>query len=221
MGEELRQFRRQLREELLARRSALLPAARAAAAAAVCDFLEALAPELPDGPLAFYWPIREEIDIRPFASREAARGRLLALPVIVAKKAPLQFRRWFPGVPMTSGIWDIPIPAPDEPLFPATVIVPLVGWDRAGFRLGYGGGYYDRTLAQLRPRPLVIGIGFAFARLADIQPQPHDQRLDLAVCEEGIERFTVTARSMGAEVVACASPPCLAHEIDPAFRDLG
>lgn len=213
---ELRHRRRRLREELLARRAGLDAAAREAAGTEVRRHLAALLPVLPAGPVAFYWPIREEIDLRPLARRLVASGRTLALPVIVEKKAPMVFRRWSPEVPMTTGVWDIPIPQPDERVTPRIVLLPVVGVDREGYRLGYGGGYYDRTLPTIRPRPLVVGIGYAHARIAGIDPRPHDQRLDMLVTEAGVERFGESG-----EETQCASPPCFAREIDPAFRDIG
>lgn len=207
---ELRAWRRQLRAELLARRAMLDAAARAAAQAAVVRHLELLEPVLPPGPLAFYWPIRGEIDLRPFVAGLVARGRIAALPVIVGRPAPMVFRRWSPEVPMCTGVWDIPVPAVDTRVTPRIILLPLLGFDRAGYRLGYGGGYYDRTLPTIRPRPLLIGIGFALSRVDTIRPQPHDQRLDLVVTEAGVQHFDDAD-----DVVECASPPCLAREIDP------
>lgn len=210
--DDLRAWRRSLRETMLARRAALDEASRRAAETAVLRHLEALLPVLPPGPLSFTWPIREEIDLRPFAAGLVGRGGIVALPVIVRKNAPMVFRRWTPETPMTTGVWGIPVPEPDERVVPRVVLLPVVAVDREGYRLGYGGGYFDRTLPTIRPRPLVIGIGHAFARIDSIRPQPHDQRLDLLVTEEGIERFGDDAAD-----AECASPPCLAREIDPDF----
>ena len=98
----------------------------------------------------------------------------MALPVVVEKNAPVQFWRWWPEAAMTRGLFNIPIPVEREVVAPDVLIVPLVGFDRAGYRLGYGGGYYDRTLAASHPRPRTIGIGFAEMELDTIYPQPHD-----------------------------------------------
>jgi len=181
-------WRRRKRAELLARRQTLAEDERRAIATRILARLETLVPRL-EGPLALYWPIRGEVDLRGFAERLAAAGMELALPVVLARDAPMEFWRWRPGAAMREGIWKIPVPAARGPLRPRTVFLPLVGFDVAGHRLGYGGGCYDRTLAVLRPRPRLIGIGYGFSRLATIHPEPHDQRLDLVVTERGIERF--------------------------------
>jgi len=206
--------RRQQRAELLARRRALAEEERRAIATRILAYLEDLRPAL-EGPLALYWPIRGEVDLRGFAEGLAMAGTELALPVIVTRNAPMEFWRWAPGMAMREGIWKIPIPAERAPLLPRTLLLPLVGFDAAGYRLGYGGGYYDRTLAVLRPRPRLIGIGYGFSRLATIHPEPHDQRLDLVVTEQGIERFPAEE-----EPVRCASPPCFGEDVDPAWMGL-
>ena len=213
MTDELRRFRRALREQLLARRSALAESQRAAAQAAVVAQLRRLVPLLPPGPLAFYWPIRGEIDLRPFAAELVAAGRVVALPVILAAKTPMIFRQWTPQTPMQRGVWDIPVPEPDERVSPRVVILPVVGVDQEGYRLGYGGGYYDRTLPTLTPPPLRIGVGYAFARIATIQPQPHDQRLDLLVNEAGIAWFLRDASSD-----ECSLPSTLVPGTDNKLR---
>jgi 5-formyltetrahydrofolate cyclo-ligase len=100
------------------------------------------------------------------------------LPVVVEKAQPLIFRPWSPGVAMANGVWNIPIPAEGNPVYPDTLLVPLVGFDGKNYRLGYGGGFYDRTIAAMPRRPRTIGIGFACGRLRSIFPQPHDVPLD-------------------------------------------
>jgi 5-formyltetrahydrofolate cyclo-ligase len=111
----------------------------------------------------------------------------VALPVIVRKSAPVEFWRWHPGIPMQRGFWNIPIPRERAALVPDALIVPLVGFDSACFRLGYGGGYYDRTLAAATPRPYTIGVAHADAKLRTIHPQPHDIPMNLIVTD----RFTL------------------------------
>jgi 5-formyltetrahydrofolate cyclo-ligase len=96
----------------------------------------------------------------------------------------LIFWPWWPGAPMTQGVWSIPIPADGEPVQPDTLLVPLVGFDSENYRLGYGGGFYDRTIAAMPSRPRTIGIGFACARLATIYPQPYDIPMDEVVTDE-------------------------------------
>ncbi|MDO5706472.1 MAG: 5-formyltetrahydrofolate cyclo-ligase [Paracoccus sp. (in: a-proteobacteria)] len=114
------------------------------------------------------------------------RGAQVVLPVVQTPHAPLIFRRWTPDCRMVQGFWKIPVPADGPAMVPDVVLSPVVGWDDAGFRLGYGGGYYDRTLAALRPRPVVIGVGLQAARVATIFPQPHDIAMDVIVTETGV-----------------------------------
>jgi 5-formyltetrahydrofolate cyclo-ligase len=134
-----------------------------------------------------YWPIKGEPDLRPLLAALHAEVALVALPLVEVKAAPLVFRRWTPETRMVRGDWNIPVPPPDaEAVIPEISLAPVVGWTAEGFRLGYGGGYFDRTLAALSPRPFTIGIGFQSAHLATIYPQPHDIALDAIVTEAGI-----------------------------------
>ena len=102
------------------------------------------------------------------------------------KASPLQFRAWWPGAPMTKGVYDIPIPDGTALVVPDAAIVPMNGFDAQGYRLGYGGGYFDRTLDATHPPPLAIGVAFEFAGLPSIRPQPHDVPMDFVVTEAGI-----------------------------------
>jgi 5-formyltetrahydrofolate cyclo-ligase len=161
--------------------------ARAAASAAIAAARAARFPPGGFAVLAGYWPIRGEFDPRPYLRRVIAAGGAAALPVARRPAGPLEFRLWTPGAPMTAGLWDIPHPTDGTPVVPSALLIPLVGFDGAGHRLGNGGGYYDRTLAALTPRPLAIGVGFELGRLASIAPQPHDQAMDAIVTEAGIQ----------------------------------
>lgn len=138
--------------------------------------------------VAICWPYRNEYDARHLAARLRRAGATIALPVVVAPREPLQFRAWTPGMPMAPGPLGIPHPARGEPLTPTAVILPMAGFDDDGYRLGYGGGYFDRTLAALPQRPLVIGVAHEFARLPTIHPQSHDIPVDYVVTEAGIYR---------------------------------
>jgi 5,10-methenyltetrahydrofolate synthetase len=137
--------------------------------------------------LSGYWPIKGEPDLRPVLAELHRAGVIIALPVVETRAAPLVFRRWTPETKLVRGDWNIPVPPPEaESLIPDIALAPCLGWDDACYRLGWGGGYYDRTLAALRSRPRTIGIALCAARLGTIYPQPHDIPLDLILTEEGI-----------------------------------
>jgi 5-formyltetrahydrofolate cyclo-ligase len=137
--------------------------------------------------LSAFWPLRGEPDLRPWLGDLHAQGLVCVLPVVVQKAAPLQFRRWSPGCAMEKGFWNILVPADPTPFVPQLLIAPVVGFDRQCYRLGYGGGYFDRTLALLQSRQRsfhVTGIGYAASELATIHPLPHDIPLQGVVTEE-------------------------------------
>jgi 5,10-methenyltetrahydrofolate synthetase len=128
------------------------------------------------------------VDVR-FAIRALrAAGATAALPVVAGKGQPLAFREWHPGVAMRSGALGIPAPVDTPLVVPDAALVPLVAFDAQGFRLGYGGGFFDRTLAALARRPLAIGVGFEVQRLPTIHPQPHDIPMDFIVTEADVYR---------------------------------
>lgn len=189
---DVARWRRAERLRLRAERDALAVAARAAAGQAISRHLRALLAErfgeARGMVLSAYWPIKGEPDLRPLLADLHAAGRVIALPVVEVKASPLVFRRWHPGQPLIRGHWNIPVPPPSaDSVIPTVALAPLVGWDGAGFRLGYGGGYFDRTLASLTPRPFTIGIGFQSARLSTIFPQPHDIPMDAILTEAGLQ----------------------------------
>jgi len=127
-----------------------------------------------------------EVDLRPLMRTMLRRNISVALPVIVERDAPLEFWAWHDNTTMrTDAIWNIPVPAERNVITPAVLFVPLLGFDAHGHRLGHGGGYYDRTLASLNPRPLAVGIGYEHGRLASIFPQSHDLPMDAIVTEKG------------------------------------
>ena len=179
------------RRRLRAERDALSVADRQAAGAAIADHLADLLRQrfgtLRGRRFSGYWPIKAEPDLRPLMAALHAEDALVALPLVEVKAAPLVFRRWTPETRMVRGDWNIPVPPPEaQAVTPEISLAPVVGWTAEGFRLGYGGGYFDRTLAALSPRPFTIGIGFQAARLATIYPQPHDIALDAIVTEAGL-----------------------------------
>ncbi len=135
--------------------------------------------------LGVYWPVRGEIDVRDLAIEHLSRGGRVALPVVVRESAPVEFWSWRPEMPMSRGVWNIPIPEQRDVLNPDALLVPLVGFDAHRFRLGYGGGYYDRTIAAAAVRPFRVGLGYEDARLETIFPQLHDIPMDMIVTDAG------------------------------------
>ncbi|MGC2031498.1 MAG: 5-formyltetrahydrofolate cyclo-ligase [Steroidobacteraceae bacterium] len=135
--------------------------------------------------VSVYWPIRGEPDLRPWTHALSQAGARVALPVAVALAQPLIFREWRPNARLARGLWKIPYPADGELIVPDVVIAPVVGFDHGCYRLGYGGGFFDRTLAQLSPKPLAIGVGYPGAELRTIFPQPHDIPMDWVVTGSG------------------------------------
>ena len=144
--DEIRRWRKGRREDLIGRRLAIPQAERRRLQPLVLDLVERHFPELAHAVVGFYWPFRGEIGALPLIRRLLGQGARPALPVVVAKGQPLEFRAWRPGDRLERGVWNIPIPAAREVVRPTTLLVPLVGFDDAGYRLGYGGGHYDRTL---------------------------------------------------------------------------
>lgn len=146
--------------------------------------------------LSGYWPIKGEPDLRPVLADLHRAGVTIALPVVETRSAPLIFRRWTPETKLVRGDWNIPIPPPEaDVLQPDIALAPCLGWTDDCYRLGWGGGYFDRTLAVLTPCPLTIGIALSAARLPTIYPQPHDIPLDLILTEDGIAVTRQDART--------------------------
>jgi 5-formyltetrahydrofolate cyclo-ligase len=163
-------------------------------------------PQLKRGVLAFCWPIRNEYDARHVARTLRDEGALTALPVVVAPKTPLVFREWHPGVALAQGPLAIPYPVDSPQVLPDHVLLPMNGWDERGYRLGYGAGFFDRTLAALAKRPLVIGVSYEMARMPTIHPQAWDIPVDWLVTERGIyRREPAGLRSLGAEGVGASA----------------
>ena len=183
---DITEWRRERRGELLARRMALSADQHHQCNVAITALVLEGFPMLRRSVVGFYWPFKGEFDPR-FAIHELRRsGARAALPVVLQKNAALQFREWWPGVATVKGVFDLPIPDGTRIVLPDALLIPPIGFDRQAYRLGYGGGYFDRTLAAMAPRPLTIGVGFELSRMATIRPQPHDIALDFIVTEAGI-----------------------------------
>ncbi len=178
-------WRRSERQRLLALRTGASPTVRREWARNIEARLHVLLAERPGIILGVYWPFQAEFDPRPLIDWLIGEGSAVALPAVIDKKGPLEYRAWRPGEPLVDGVWNIPTPEIRDIVVPQAVLAPLVGFDRECYRLGYGGGYFDRTLAALSPRPLAIGVGFELSLLDTIHPQPHDIPMDLIVTEAG------------------------------------
>ncbi len=201
-------WRKSERRRLIAEREAVPPSQRAAWAQHIDAHLQRGFPQLTRACVAFCWPYRGEYDARNLVRQLYQAGARIALPVVVASGSPLLFRQWTPDTPLLSGPLDIPYPGAQSPqLQPSHVLLPVVGIDAAGYRLGYGGGYFDRTLAALaatglatglatdpatpepsKSAPLVIATGYELCRIPSIDPQPHDIPMDWLVTERGLYR---------------------------------
>lgn len=215
--ETLVSWRKSERSRLVALREAVDAPTLAAWRRAIDAHLERGFPGLARARLAFCWPIRNEYDARHLARRLREAGATTALPVVLAPRTPLVFREWHPGVELAKGPLDIPYPARSRELEPQAVLLPMNGWDAQGYRLGYGGGFFDRTLAALEKKPLVIGVAYEQARLETIHPQPWDIAVDYVVTERGVYRrdpeglvFLGAPEPQGDS--ALASPVCYADE---------
>jgi 5-formyltetrahydrofolate cyclo-ligase len=239
---EIREWRKQKRAELIAQREALEAERRSQMNAAIGAHIEAGFPLLAQMTVGFCWPFKAEFDARFVIRKLREQGAQAALPVVIAKATPLQFRAWWPGAPMSKGVYDIPIPDGTALVMPDAAIVPMNGFDEQGYRLGYGGGYFDRTLDAMTPPPLAIGVAFECAALPTIRPQPHDVPMDFVVTEAGIhvagnrelkrisaaacrERVSELARQRGLPRPRIdtsggfASPPCYAGEFPGHFGE--
>ncbi len=179
------QWRKAERVRLLAARLALPADERRRRATAIAGHLSQALGDLRGLTVAVYWPFRGEPNLRAWMEEIHAVGARCALPVVVQRHAPLVFHRWRPGAAMASGVWNIPVPAEGVEVQPDIVVSPVVGFDPAGYRLGYGGGFYDRTLAALARKPLAVGVGFTASELATIHPLPHDIPMQFIVTETG------------------------------------
>ncbi|MGH8685740.1 MAG: 5-formyltetrahydrofolate cyclo-ligase [Nitrosospira sp.] len=160
--------------------------------ASITYSLEQGFPSLQESVVGFCWPHRGEYDPRPAMDYLRERGATLALPEIVNKHESLRFRKWWREAPMKIGAYDIPVPDNTDLVTVDAVIAPMIGFDQLGFRLGYGGGYFDRTLVAIDPSPLAIGVAFEILRLNNVHPQSHDIPMNFIVTETGIYRVTVT-----------------------------
>jgi len=206
LSEEAKAWRNQQRARLVALRLSYSEDARKDWTARIMQRLEAVAMAA-DGPISVYWPFRGEPDLRPLMRRLATAGKTVALPAVVQPRWPLEFRPWKPKCEMELGVWNIPIPKTNTRVTPALLLAPVIGFDTSGYRLGYGGGFYDRTLAALTGPRTVIGIGFDCAEIPSVGPHGFDVPMDRIATESGFR--TLSRMSPGTKDVAeAASSAC-------------
>jgi 5,10-methenyltetrahydrofolate synthetase len=184
MDQTIEIWRRQKRAELLATRQTVPTSQRIQAGKIIAGKLDGFCVGLRLTVVGLYWPIKGEPSLLSWGrALLQSRGVSLCLPVVVTPRAPLEYWRWTPGEPMNNGVWNIPCPVQRHVVMPDLMLAPLVGFDPANYRLGYGGGYFDRTLAAFSRRPTVVGVGYEFGALATIHPQPHDIPMDLVLTD--------------------------------------
>jgi len=182
---DVRSWRKTQRAHLLERRREMPLDSHQRANEAILRVLRERLPPGSHGLVGCYWPFRREFDCLPYMRDVLGSGNRVALPVVVGRGQPLQFRCWTESAAMEAGVWNIPHPAEGEPVFPSALVIPLVGFDDAGYRLGYGAGYYDLTITGFAARPLLVGVGFEMSRLPTIHPQRYDQPMDVIITEVG------------------------------------
>lgn len=179
-------WRKAQRERLIAARLAVAADTRAAHSGAIADALDRELGDVAGRAISLYWPFRGEPDLRPWMERATAHGATCLLPIVVEKGKPLIFKSWRHGETLDRGVWNIPIPADGREMLPDIVISPLVGFDPRLYRLGYGGGFFDRTLAAHPGKPMVIGVGYSLQHIPTIHPQRHDIPMTRIITEKGL-----------------------------------
>src|SRR5215469_3107204 len=180
-AKDVARWRKAERSRLIELRCALPAEHRALHTAAIVRKLDEIVSARSNEIVSAYWPIRAEPDLRSWMREASSRGLRVALPVAIVLGQPMTFREWRPDAAMARGLWKIPCPADGPEVDPTTVLAPLVGFDSGCYRLGYGGGFFDRTLAAMGRKPLVIGLGYPQLRIPTIFPQRHDIPMDWIV----------------------------------------
>ncbi len=192
-AKDVAQFRRGERARLYELRRATSQADNARMAEVVGEELDRLIGPPEGRTIAAYWPIRGELDLRAWMKRAHEAGAKIVLPVVLEKAQPLIFRPWAPRCKMERGVWNIPVPSEGEAVQPDIVISAVLGIDEELYRLGNGGGFYDRTLAAMDTLPWVIGVGQPFARMKSIFPMPWDIPMRTVILGDGTVEGDVPA----------------------------
>ena len=183
---DVMRWRKAERQRLIAARLAIDSRLRRQHGERIAAILEEAIGEVRGLTISAYWPFRGEPDLRGLMKRIISRGGRCALPVVVERGRPLIFRIWAPGEPLERGVWNIPVPAGGAEVTPDVVIAPVVGFDHACYRLGYGGGFFDRTLAAIPGQRRAFGGGYMQAVIPTIHPPAHDIPMDMIVTESGV-----------------------------------
>jgi 5-formyltetrahydrofolate cyclo-ligase len=188
--EKLEEAKAQLRLRAHAQRAALPHDERAEASRAAAEhFFSGIVLD-PGAIVAAYWPIRDEVDCQPILIRLMDSAQPVCLPVVLGDGEPLQLRLWEQGAALYPAGFGTLAPDDMAPVVePDVILMPLLGFDRRGTRLGYGGGYYDRTLAAMTKKARLVGLAFASQEIAEIPREPHDVPLDAVVTEQGVVTF--------------------------------
>ena len=189
---DIDQRKEELRRECKMRRAEAHDRLGASGGDAIAERFAASISLAPQSIVAGYASIRDEPDVLPLLTRLVTQGHCCALPAVVSRAAPLEFRRWRPGEALEAAEFGVPTPAPGADVMnPDVLLVPLVGFDRRGRRIGYGGGFYDRTLEALRGRRAVVTVGIAFSdqEVDEVPAGDHDQPLDWVITEREAMRF--------------------------------
>lgn len=239
---DIKAWRKEKRAELIARRVDLNADTRREWNQRIDSLIEQGFPLLSKMVIGFCWPYRGEYDARFVVKHFREHGAMTALPAVIAKKAPLEFRHWRPGLQMKKEVYDIPVPQASDVVVPDALILPMISFDGQGYRLGYGGGYFDITLAAINPQPILIGVCYDQFKVETLHPQPHDIAMDFVVTESGIytadgDRLALLDSAQSAKLaerLACerslprtqnlahlasgySSPACYAHEVAPGY----
>ena len=180
---DVARWRKAERKRLIDQRLAIDAEQRLVKSSRIASLLDLTIAKFSGRTVGSYWPFRGEPDLRNWGIRVIERGGRIALPVVIRKDWPLEFRIWSPGDPLERGVWNILVPGRGPAVQPDIVIAPVVGFDEDHYRLGYGGGFFDRTLAAMPRKPLIVGVGYAESRLPTIHPQPHDIPMDVIVTD--------------------------------------
>ncbi|WP_395073224.1 5-formyltetrahydrofolate cyclo-ligase [Hyphococcus sp.] len=183
---DLRKWRTAERRRLISERLNLTQSRRVKFTQAIVQYLDRLLGGANGQTISFYWPFKGEPDLRELMTRLSQRNNTIALPLVVERNQPLVFKSWRPGEPLDRGVWKIPVPRDGKIVQPDIILAPVVGFDPCGFRLGYGGGYFDRTLAAMQHRPIKYGIAYNISNIPTIHPQTYDIPMSAVVTEGGV-----------------------------------